>query len=81
MITALEPDIPITKEQEEQMYWDDWKFNSHHWIETFKGYYACKFCNTTHTSAMPTNTKKLCVKNPYVQEVVKSIVDTINENY
>jgi len=61
-----EPEVFLSEEQKEQMYWEELKFNSHRWIETAKGYYQCSFCNTSHTSTMPINGKELCKENPYI---------------
>jgi hypothetical protein len=67
MIKSInEPEVVFTEEEQEQMYWDELKFNSHKWIETHKGYYRCFFCGTYHTSAMPINGKQLCKDNPFI---------------
>jgi hypothetical protein len=67
MIKAIkEAEIIITEEQQELMYWEELKFNSHKWVETHKGYYKCSFCGTSHTSAMPMNGKTLCKDNIFL---------------
>jgi hypothetical protein len=82
MITPLRPPFTLTEEEKEFMFWNQWRFDSHNWIEYSEGYYKCKFCELTHTSTLPIGSNMpLCNKNPYIKDIVKSIVDTINENY
>lgn len=63
-----EPEVFLSEAEQEQMYWDELRFNSHRWIEIAKGYYQCYFCNASHTSAMPMNKKELCKDNPYIKQ-------------
>lgn len=63
-----EQEIVFTEEQQEQMYWDNFNFESHRWVEFSKGYYECSFCKLIHTSTMPTNSKSFCQSNPYIKK-------------
>lgn len=69
MTKALKEDeIVLTEEQQEQMYWSRYKFDSHRWVEYAKGYYQCSFCGRQHTSAMPINFASLCQSNPHLKD-------------
>ncbi len=68
MKAIKEAEVLLTEEQQELMYWEELKFNSHKWIEIHKGYYQCSFCEASHTSVMPINGKSLCKKNPFIYE-------------
>jgi hypothetical protein len=63
-----EEEVVLTEEQQEQMYWDNFNFESHRWIEFNKGYYKCSFCNTFHSSIMPINAQSFCLSNPYIKK-------------
>jgi hypothetical protein len=63
-----EEEIVLTEEQKEQMFWDNFNFESHKWVEYQKGYYECSFCKSTHTSMMPTSSKSFCLSNPYIKK-------------
>jgi hypothetical protein len=68
-VPLKEQEIILSIEQRERMYWDDIRFNSHRWVEYRKGYYECSFCNSIHTSTMPTNTHALCESNPHLNQL------------
>ena len=64
----IEEEIVLTEEQKEEMFWDTFNFESHRWVEYQKGYYRCSFCNTFHSSTMPTNAQSFCTKNPFIKK-------------
>lgn len=69
IIPIPEPLLQLTPEQEEQMYWNRWAFDSHKWIEYSKGYYQCEFCHFIHTSVMPIGDHiKVCQNNPKLKQ-------------
>ena len=62
-------EIVLTAEQQEKLFWDNWKFESHRWLEHSKGYFTCDFCGVNHTSRMPLSIQNLCMKNPFITEL------------
>lgn len=67
LLSIPQPQPLLTEEQQEKIYWDNLKFDSHKWVESVPGYYTCEFCNTSHTSLMPLGTHSLCSKNPHLK--------------
>jgi hypothetical protein len=63
-IPIKEEKITLSPEQQERMYWAKIKYDSHKWIEYYKGYYKCEFCDSTHTSVLTFDTVNICKKNP-----------------
>ena len=68
MIKTLEKNEPKLSEEEiEKRYWDDFNFHSHGWVETYPGYYKCKFCDRNTTNLIPTNEHSFCKSNPNIK--------------
>jgi hypothetical protein len=59
--------IVLTKEQEDQNYWDLFRYNSHKWVEQAKGYYQCEYCKRNHTSMMVIDKEPFCKENPHLK--------------
>lgn len=66
-IDLPQPQLTLTKEEEEKEYWDLLKYDSHKWVEFAQGYYECEFCKMTHTNIMPINGKPICGNNPHLK--------------
>ena len=65
-------DLQISETDKEKMFWNEWVWNSHKWIEHHKGYYTCEFCNSTFTNMMPIGDDvKLCKHNPILNNECK----------
>lgn len=53
----------------ETMYWENWVWSSHKWVEQKKGNYTCQFCNATFKNDMIVISNfKLCPDNPIIKE-------------
>jgi len=76
MIKNLPSKFPKIKQKEsDKMQLSEWAWNSHYWIETYKGYYECKYCGRTWTSEMPlTDDTKLCEKNPILKKIFIGLI-------
>lgn len=70
IVTNKSNEIALTPEQKERIYWDNWVFESHKWIEFHNGYYTCEFCNMIHTAMMPISNHNLCKNNPKILEII-----------
>ena len=71
-IPIKEEVFKISETDAEKMYWNDWVWNSHKWIEHRRGYYTCAFCNSTFTNMMPIGDNvKLCKHNPILNNECK----------
>ena len=68
-IPIKEEVFKISETDAEKMYWNEWIWNSHKWIEQHKGYYTCQFCNQSFTNIMPLGDNvKLCQQNQIIKE-------------
>jgi len=55
---------------------NEWVWNSHYWIETYIGYFKCKYCEANWTSEMPINSGvKLCKRNPRIRYLLNKIYE------
>lgn len=68
-IQLPEPQFNLTPEEKEKRYWDEWRFNSHRFVEYSKGYAECSFCGAIHTSTTPINNFPICPENPFVKDI------------
>jgi hypothetical protein len=59
------PEIELTEEQKERMYWQQYVNDSHRWVEYHEGYYECSFCHI-HTTNMLPSVNFMCEKNPNI---------------
>lgn len=60
----------LTEEEQEKMYWEVWKNNSHRWVEYHRGYYQCSYCEICSTNLMPASAFGLCKENPFLKELI-----------
>ena len=68
-IPIKEEVFKISETDAEKMYWNEWVWNSHKWIEHHKGYYTCQFCNQSFTNMMPLDDNiKMCQHNQIIKE-------------
>lgn len=65
MLKTLPPYCIPNGQTIENLELADWAWNSHFWIEEYKGYYKCKWCDRLCTSTEAITVDfPLCVKNP-----------------
>lgn len=69
MFIPIKEEFKISEIDAEKMYWNDWVWNSHKWIEHHKGYYTCEFCKQSFTNMIPIGDNvKMCQHNPIIKK-------------
>jgi hypothetical protein len=69
MVISIKPEVEISKEEEERMYWERFNFDSHKWVEYHPNYFRCEFCELIHTSNISLDGFSICDKNPNLRFV------------
>ena len=65
----------LSTEQNEQQYWNDWRFHSHRWEEWEKSKFQCTWCSLIYSEVADDKNKiEMCRNNPMTSPKVK--VDT-----
>lgn len=63
----------LSEKDEEDQELAEWVFQSHKWVETVPGYFACEWCKASITSTTPISKDfPLCRENPRIKSFKKS---------